>query len=322
MSDELREKLSDIIELIRTTNEVYFITAPERVRAVFILVDDLVELSLKTYLYCYTKCQREQCKSDFQANGWAQNDGHLNALDSYFKERIEFNILAQRLGMNGSTSINNLQSTLNTYGDLRHWSVNHPDAFKNFGDVVNEVKVLYPNNTKLNELLDRGFIRHDVRNKLYHDHHSTGWSIRDERCLEAMCDLFDLLTELFPDFLSEVKRKPTVSCQIGVLRLKFASHQSSVEVVRPYLEALNYIKKNHNFEQGQGTIEHSLVHTSDSFFYALLEQFKNTIARKEMKIAKLERIKRKNDGHRIELANSQRLLVVLKEHFNQINALF
>ena len=47
-------QLSDIIELIRTTNEVYFINAPERVRAVFILVDDLVELSLKTYLFHHT----------------------------------------------------------------------------------------------------------------------------------------------------------------------------------------------------------------------------------------------------------------------------
>jgi hypothetical protein len=315
-------QLSDIIELIRTTNEVYFITAPERVRAVFILVDDLVELSLKTYLYHYTKNQRELCKKDLEANGLVQNDAHKTVLENYFNGRTDINNLAQRLGQNGAPALASLQTRLNAFGDLQHWSINKPETRKDFDDVVNEVKRLQPTNIPLTDLLDKAFQRHSLRNKLYHDHHSTGWSIKDEKCLEAMCELFDLLNMLFPDFLVEVKRKPTVSCQIGVLRLKFAAHQGRNEVAQPYLDALSAIKKDHRYDVEPRSVEHSLVHTvSDRFFRALREEFTNKIAELQSRVNRIGQMKVVKAEQRAEQADKQRLMGILQQQLNDINTL-
>jgi hypothetical protein len=56
-------RLDDVLELIQTTNEVYFITAPGRVRTAYILVDDIVELSLKIFLQEKTYEQRRNCQA-------------------------------------------------------------------------------------------------------------------------------------------------------------------------------------------------------------------------------------------------------------------
>ena len=53
-------RLDDIIELVQTTNEVYFITAPGKVRTAFLLVDDIVELAFKIFLQEKTLERREE----------------------------------------------------------------------------------------------------------------------------------------------------------------------------------------------------------------------------------------------------------------------
>lgn len=62
-------RLDDIIDLIQTTNEVYFITAPGRVRTAYILVDDIVELTLKTFLQEKTLERRRNCQSRLKSLG-------------------------------------------------------------------------------------------------------------------------------------------------------------------------------------------------------------------------------------------------------------
>ena len=94
----MSQYLENIIELIRTVNEVYFITAPERVRAAYILVDDIVELSLKTFLYEHTLSQREQCLEDFRVASLLTSNNMRRALESYFSGATELVDLATRLG--------------------------------------------------------------------------------------------------------------------------------------------------------------------------------------------------------------------------------
>ncbi len=72
-------RLDDLIDLVQTTNEVYFITAPGRVRTAFILADDIVELALKTFLQEKALEQREQCLNALQAAGWVTSNNHRNA---------------------------------------------------------------------------------------------------------------------------------------------------------------------------------------------------------------------------------------------------
>lgn len=324
-------QLENLIELIRTVNEVYFITAPERVRAAFILVDDIVELSLKTFLYEHTLSQREQCTADFHSVGLLNSEKKRNALKSYFDGGIDLADLANKINTPATLNISEqdvrellapyhhtpeqqanakaeftdanwlptlteeqsfddyfagiisladfatalskqeaeLAKKLKPYGNLRHWSVNEPNRHAGFYTVITDVKALFPANSAETDMLDAVFDRHQSRNSLYHDHHHTHWSVSDVRCLRAMCELFDLLEALFPDFNSTLAtlQDKTVGCQIGVLRLKLKSEEGQNELVQPYKNALKQIQRQHAYDLHERSVEHSIVHTvSEDFF--------------------------------------------------------
>jgi len=319
-------RLDDLIDLVQTTNEVYFITAPGRVRTAFILADDIVELALKTFLQEKSFEQREQCLKDLQAAGLVTSNNHHTALRRYFEEEIDINELSNALGR-GAVGVAALQVKLAAFPLIQHWSANQPDARKTFDSVVNEVKSFFsplPNGNPHPAvvLLDEALHRHQLRNKFYHDHQQTGLTIDDEKCLRALCGMFDLLEQLFPDWQTRVRSHNTVRCQIGVLRLKKAVLGGQQELMQPYNEALDQLKRNHRYDIEPRSVEHSLVHTvSDRFFRVLREQFRNSIAELENRISCIKHMKRSNAKHRAELEEKSFLLNILKQQFDQINTL-
>jgi hypothetical protein len=161
-----------------------------------------------------------------------------------------------------------------------------------------------------------------TRNKFYHDHQQAGLTINDERCLKALCEMFDLMEKMFPAFEDEIKNNPAVRCQIGVLRLKQTASIGQMELSQPYANALKQIKKGHRFDMEHRSIEHSLVHTvSDRFFRALREQFKNTIAKLQNRIDKIDNFKRPRQEHFDEKNDKLQLIQILQDQLDQINTL-
>jgi len=137
-----------------------------------------------------------------------------------------------------------------------------------------------------------------------------------------LCGMFDLIEYLFPDFPDEVKRKHTVRCQIGVLRLKQTASLGHRELSQPYDAALNLLKKGHKFDFEDRSVEHSLVHTvSDRFFMSLREQFKNMIAKVQVRIDKIDTMRRPKQEHLDEKNDKQQLVQILQRQLDQINAL-
>lgn len=377
-------QLENLIELIRTVNEVYFITAPERVRAAYILVDDIVELSLKTFLYEHTKSQREQCLADFQAAGLLTSNNRRRVLKSYFSGAAGLADLATRLRTNeqairqrlapyhhtpeqqanckaeftsagwlptlteeqafddyfsGDISLadfatalgqqeNELASKLESFGDLCHWSVNALNQHVGFYRVVTDVKALFPASSAESSMIQATLDRHESRNRLYHDHHHTAWSVSDVRCLRAMCDLFDLLELLFPDFNDTLKasKYKTVRCQIGVLRLKLKSEEGQNELVQPYRNALQILQREHVYDLHERSVEHSIVHTvSDSFFRALRDEYRAVVAELELRVNKLQEMmqdpRRKRRDHPGEYTRKSQRLALFREQLSEIEAL-
>lgn len=383
-------QLENLIELIRTVNEVYFITAPERVRAAYILVDDIVELSLKTFLYQHTLSQREQCEADFQAAGWLNSNKKRNALKSYFDGAVGLTDLADKINTPATLNIseqavrqrlalyhhtpeqqanarttftadgwlpnlaeeqafddyfagiksltdfataiskteNELSSKLKPFGDLRHWSVNEPNQHVGFYTVINDVKALFPANSAESGMLDAVLDRHQSRNRLYHDHHHIPWSISDVRCLRAMCELFDLLEALFPDFnstLSNLQDK-TVGCQIGVLRIKLKSEEGQNELVQPYRNALKQLQRDHNYALHERSIEHSIVHTvSEDFFRVLRTEYSDAVAKLDLRVNELRAMmsdpRRKRKDHASEYTRKSQRLASFRTQLGEIEAL-
>lgn len=289
-------RLDDIIDLIQTTNEVYFITAPGRVRTAYILVDDIVELALKTFLQEKTIERREWCESDLISANIVQSDKHKNALRRFFEEDIDLPELCKKLGQ---ASQANVEIHLNNYRDLHHWSANNPSAFVEFHDVVNLAKQEFPVSAgqpfpTFFSLLDEAIARHKVRNGFYHDHHQTAFTIDDDKCLRALCSLFDLMEHLFPgspskdSFLYLVQQNKIVRCQIGVLKLKLATHGSG-DLAEPYTKALEQFGKDHKLNYWSQNFEHSVLHTiSERFFMVLRTQLKDKIEGLELRISRIE----------------------------------
>jgi hypothetical protein len=319
-------RLDDIIDLIQTTNEVYFITAPGRVRTAYILVDDIVELTLKTFLQEKALEQRTACQTDLEAAGLVTSDRHRSNLRRYYEEEIDINDLSNSLGR-GAGGVPILQGHFINYPLLQHWSANNPSARNTFDTVINEVKPFFPPSASgvahpASDLLDEALQRHTTRNKFYHDHQQTGLTIDDDKCLRALCGMFDLMEYLFPDFIDKVKQNHTVRCQIGVLRLKKTSSIGQMELTQPYLNALEQIKKGHQYDIHERAIEHSLVHTvSDRFFQALQEEFEYRINQLRLRIFEIDHMRRQQRRHQTEKRNKENLIQILQGQLDQINAL-
>lgn len=320
--------LENLIELIRTTNEVYFITAPERVRAAYILVDDIVELALKTYLQDYTLRQREAFIAALENAGIVNSDQHRQNMRRYFRGDLDFSELARALGQNGDNAQTQLQNSMDQFGDLQHWSVNNPENRTDFGRITQEIIDMQPPNSPVIDLLNRARERHNLRNSMYHDHSQAGWSISDIRCLRAMCDLFYLMESLFPDFLNLLQRPQynTVRCQVEVLRLKLQAEDGSQEIAKPYNDALEQLKRNHRYDLNPRSVEHSIIHTvSDRFFFALRERFQDEIAQIELRIDELNEMiadpRRKRRTHPAELADKLQMVEILRGQLDQIDML-
>jgi hypothetical protein len=323
-------RLDDLLDLIQTTNEVYFITAPGRVRTAFILVDDIIELALKTFLQEKALEQREQCIQAFEQAGWVSNNRQKNTLRRYFKEESDENEVCAALGRNPATNpsaINDFRNLITPFPLIHHWSANKPDARNTFDSVIDEVKPFFsplPDGSPhpAIALLDDALHRHQTRNRFYHDHQQSGLTIDDEKCLRALCGMFDLMECLFPAWLAHVQANNTVRCQIGVLRLKRAAFGGQREVVEPYDNALEQLRRNHRYDIELRSVEHSLVHTvSDRFFRALREQFKNKIAELQSRIIRIDNMSRPRLKHVDERADKQRLVDILQQQLDEIQAL-
>jgi hypothetical protein len=327
-------RLDDLIDLIQTTNEVYFITAPGRVRTAYILVDDIVELALKTFLQEKALEQREQFKTALEQANLATSRAHRNALNEYYEESITLNDLSQRLNL-GAVGVATLQGFINAITPsnlLQHWSANDPDNFRNFNEVVRDVKLLFIAGHAILLKLDEAADRHKVRNLFYHDHQHAGLTIDDDKCLRALCGMFELMECLFPgtptkdsfDYLA--KRNKTVRCQIGVLRLKLASH-GSTELEAPYIRALKQFNIDHKVVYESKNFEHSILHTiSDRFFNALRSHINAEVNALEKKtVIKTEKIDQMRPDtqarHRPELEDLQHQLDIMRQQLQAIDEL-
>ena len=324
-------RLDDLIDLIQTTNEVYFITAPGRVRTAFILVDDIIELALKTFLQEKALEQREQCQQALETARLVTSSGHRSALRRYFTEEINRRSLGQSLGVSRNRSRSRLLTRiLRNYPLIQHWSANQPDNFRNYYQVAEEVKQFFPSGDIAHSLLDDAFDRHKLRNKFYHDHQQSGLTIDDDKCLRALCGMFDLMEHLFPgtptkdsfEFLA--RSNQVVRCQIGVLRLKMAAH-GSPGVEEPYIRALKQFNNEHKVVYESKNYEHSVLHTiSDRFFNAVRSHVNAEVLALERKLAKkqqdIDGYKRPETKakHIPELEDIQRQLDLMRNHLQRI----
>lgn len=324
-------RLDDLIDLIQTTNEVYFITAPGRVRTAYILVDDIVELTLKTFLQERALEQRENCQATLEVTRWVTSDKQRNSLGRFFEEEIDVTELCISLGhnpANDATAIATFQGIIAPYAMIQHWSANDPNAFVTFDNDILEVKPFFttpagaPAHPTI-AFLDEALLRHKTRNKFFHDHHQSGLTIDDDKCLTALCAMYDLTALLFPNFFAHLQQAKykIVRCQISVLRLKLAAHGDQ-DLRDPYNRALQQFEKGLQITKWSENFEHSILHTiSENFFIALRTQLRESIAQRRQRVEKINQMKNPNAAQRTESEIAQRTMGILSQQLADIEAI-
>lgn len=311
-------RLDDLIELIRTTNEVYFITAPKRVRTVFILADDIAELALKSYLQTQAQSRQVAFISDLRNGGIVKTNGQRNKVEDYLEGKRSLVDLYTNLDLASQQQKDDFDTRL-ANANLPHWTIKEADDPIRFHQVTGEVKDLFPASHAINSLLDNIQDRHLTRNQFFHNPDRLSLTIDDEDCLRALCDLFLVLEYLFPKFLPEVQADNTVGCQIGVLRLKLAACRAS-EVAEPYNATLKQLQKGYRLKQGM--YEHSILHSvSETFFDALCNSFDNSIARLETRITSITDKPSISATNQIKLSSARRTAEILRDQLTRIQSL-
>src|SRR5690348_7929145 len=114
-------RIDDLIDLIQTTNEVYFITAPGRVRTGFILVDDIVELALKSYLQVQALQRQVSCQIILEQANIIKSQ-HIGKLQELFVGRLSQDDLVKALNIAKTPSEAQLITELQRH-TLPHWSI-------------------------------------------------------------------------------------------------------------------------------------------------------------------------------------------------------
>jgi hypothetical protein len=113
-----------------------------------------------------------------------------------------------------------LQATVPNWDPTDGVTARGQPRFKGFWTVANEVLIQCPGNARLHELLDEFKDRREARNHFFHDHALAGLTVTPEKCFDALCDLYELLSLLFVDFTRKVENNIILKTQMAVIRVK------------------------------------------------------------------------------------------------------
>lgn len=218
-------RVSDLLDLIQNANDFYLINPLRNVRSVYIQIDDLCELALKSWLQMDVSSRQEHLILALKSAGLINNRRRTD-LALYFDDAIDEDALEQRLKLTSSDQKAKLQESLASHQPLSNWSEERGGGFKNFKDVVDEVKDATPStgdpsSSELHKVLDRIQERRTNRNKFFHDQNQTGLTVDNDSCLDAFFDLYQLCDYLFgASYRDQLQAKVVVRAQIAVIKLK------------------------------------------------------------------------------------------------------
>ncbi|MEO1255989.1 MAG: hypothetical protein AAFY41_14055, partial [Bacteroidota bacterium] len=124
--------------------------------------------------------------------------------------------------------------------NVANWSaMKSTNRYKNFHDIIKEVKGQTTGKTDLHDLLDQIQTHRDNRNHFFHDQKQSGLTIDDRRCQDAFVGLFGLLRHLYgSDFEDMVQVDTVLQAYIAIFRLRNTGHQTRL-AQQTYDEYLN-----------------------------------------------------------------------------------
>lgn len=307
-------RVDDLIDLIRAANDTYLMNPSRNVRMAYILVDNLCELAIKSYLQAKTRQRQEACLADLERLSIVTSQRRREKLAEYFAGRCDLDDLARALRATEASRAADLQRTLQSHGAVGDWSPNHPHGgYKTFVAIVAEVKQLNPvqSTPALHLLLDAFVERREKRNQFFHDPQLAGLTVSEEECLKAFCDLYNLMRELFGQQYRDclvVNAIPRAQCAVMRLKLKGFGAQAAYAAYETMLRAIGPIQLH------PGALGHHycvIYEDADRFHERLVAHYEAMVADRRAEIGRIDGLRRPNRTHRqnrLNLEGEMRML--------------
>ncbi len=326
-------RLPDILSLIESTNDFYLMAPGRNDRSVYIQVDDLCELAMKSWLDENVIRRRKACTEKLKMLGLVKKGGQENSLNDFFDGELKPIKMKEALGVSKDTKKRELlNKTLREYGNLAAWSLDkETGGFKVFRHILTEIKEQKPTtektgavilkNQSIHDLLDRINSRRTKRNAFFHDHKQAGLTVEQPECLHAIVDLYRLCEWLFDGVYraeAEKSERALLRVQCTLIRLKHLgmNRERPLELYTSYLRRQASI----SLSAPSSFFESRFIH-SDAF--AVRDQLQalfdaEAVACQNV-INRVSEMKRPNDKHKNEKhqaeANGNACKEVLRECF-------
>ena len=310
-------RINDLLDLIQNTNDFYLMNPARNVRSVYIQIDDLCELAMKSWLQLDTAKRQELFLLDLVNVGLVATQQHRAQVRRYFNGAIDQAGLEQGLGaMTGANQVR-LNSAITTHQPLQDWSANIGNGFKDFEYVVGEVKdatptAAKPENAELHRVLDRFVERRANRNRFFHDQNQTGLTVDNDTCLAAFTDLFWMCAYLFDqEYIEALQAKAVVRAQISIIKLKQYGTQIGVALAQYQL----FLTERGTIKVGANTIGHefcALHEDARNFLLKLQRYFENQVTERQGKAQRIEGLTRRTRDHLEKLTDLNAEIEVYK----------
>ncbi|RYX82133.1 hypothetical protein EON83_20655 [bacterium] len=300
-------RLKDILDLLESANDFYFVNPHRNVRAVYIQIDDICELTMKSWLYEESLRRQKVCQADLQSQQLLTSGPHKRAATQYFRGEISPADFENALGLPSSAANKaKFDQVMINHPFVEEWTAEkRAGGFKNFMDLIREIKDVHPvANVQgqsltapqlLHDLLDRIDGRRANRNAFFHNHRQVGLTVSAPNCLEALVDCFFLIETLFDSAFTQYITSDehiVVRLQIAVLRLKKlgVSQESATAIYEEVLEGQPPIR-NH---VRSPIFEYQTLHNNPRVFHEQIRSaFDNKILEAEQEIKRLDEKTRK-----------------------------
>jgi hypothetical protein len=274
-------RIQGLLSLIESANDFYLVAPGRNDRSVYIQVDDICELAMKSWLHANTLRRQNECIAALETLRLVSINRHRNAVREFFNGEITHHQLKTTLELNcrrNQARRNILNQTLRTYQAPKEWSANREDGrFKNFSNITKEIKDLKPitdsigtvnlSNQELHAVLDNIEGRREKRNGFFHDHEQTELTITQQECLNALTDLYRLCELLFDgEFRAEVQKLEWVAYRVQVMLIRIRKRSESRGRVFSLYVAFLSRQAPINSNPTLGIFEYQLLHSDASAF--------------------------------------------------------
>ncbi len=192
-----------------------------------------------------------------------------------------------------------LQNNISGWNPVSHQR-NGKDYYKGFNTLIQEIIQSTSGNTSLHTLLNEFQARRDKRNNFFHNQDLAGLTVQPKECLQAFCDLYQLMEMLFSnEYKIAVNKEPIIKTQIAIIRLK--NHSSHIERILGHYRVILDNGEALTIGTNNSRYEYLILYDNPGALYErILRHFNELVGAWQTEIDRIDKLKRQTRKHKAD----------------------